>query len=166
MGVEVNRTLKTVFILMAICLGLGWYFLAPPIGFYSSGTNGKLKTTVNNTLVVYSPKYRLHWTGTSIQSGNFKQDNQYLFCWFWSGYGIKSMKVYSNTGQLLYDKSYGTKKEVLNSENFKVGFDAEKDWMNRDASAYLTLKQGEKFRVVIVDSFGNKFEDTIKAPAA
>ena len=160
------RNLKLVLLLSVVFMGLGWYLLAPPIGFYSYGTNGNLLTTENNTFIVYSPKYRLNWTGMSIQSGNFKQDNQYLFCWFWSGYGIESMKIYSSSGQLLHDKTNGGKKEVFSTADFSAWFDAEQDWLSRDASAYLTLTPGESIRVVIKDKLGNQFEKIIKTPAA
>lgn len=160
------RTLKLALVASLVLAILGWFFLAPPIGFYSYGTNGELTVTENNTFVVYSPKYRLHWTGMSIQSGNFKQDNRYLFCWFWSGYGIESMKIYSDSGQLLHDKTNGAKKEVFGSTNFSAWFDAEQDWLNRDASVYLTIIPGETIRVVVTDKLGNKFDKIIKTPAA
>lgn len=157
-----KRTLKIATFVLAVVSALGWYFLAPPLGFYSTGITGKLKTEKNNSFLVYNPRYRIHRTGMSVQSGNFKQGNEYFFCWFWSGYGIKSMKIYSDTGQLLHDKSYGTRKDVVSTSSFSAYFDAEQDWLNRDASVYLTPSQGNSFNVVVVDYLGNQFEDTIK----
>lgn len=158
-----KRTLTVVSVVLSVIAILGWYFLAPPLYFDAAG---KLQVAKNNSYLVYGPRYHMHWTGVSVQSGNFRQDNQYLFCWFWSGYGISSMKIYSDTGKLLHDKAYGARKEVVNSENFKTYFDANQDWLNRDASVYLTPAQGDSFRVVLVDFLGNQFDDTIKVPAA
>ena len=160
-----SKILRVALIVTVLFAGLGWYFFAPPISFYSFGTNGKLE---NNALFVYSPRYRMHWTGVNIRSGNFEQDNRYLFCWFWSGYGIKSVKIYSSSGEVLYDNNNGARKDVYgsSSENFYVWLDAEQDWLGRDASVYLGVNPGEMIKVVILDKFGNQSEKVIRAPAA